>query len=183
MLKNDFNQANFETSFVKSLERLANSERITKEELKVLSRSILEAVHATGDISYVNRLLLVLTPVNKKVTVFFFKHFAGFSFDDTLAAFTKKSKKRYDAAVALSDAFLADVNQNIWTWAERHIEVEQKPFTIETLEHTIKGMFTKAGNAGLSQTDVLRAMFKGGLEVDTMLTMLDELGYVEAVPE
>lgn len=179
MQAKNFDQATFEKMLGESLIRLASSEKITKETLKTLSRDVLEAVHITGDIGYANRLIEVLTPINKKVTILFYKHFAGFSFDDVLGIFTKKSKKRYDEAVKLSTEFLADPNNNIWSWAQRHIEVEQKPYSVETIETTVKTMLTRAQNAGLDQKDVFRAMLKGGLQIETILDMMDELGYAE----
>ena len=90
-----FDKIAFEVAFASALVRLAASEKVTKEDLKTLSRSVLEAWHATGNVSYANKLLAVLSPVNKKTCVVFFRHFSGFSFDEVQGMFTGKSKKRY----------------------------------------------------------------------------------------
>lgn len=180
-----FNKAAFEVAFAASLIKLTNSERVSKEELKELSRSTLNALHnggtIAGDIGYINKLILVLTPMNKKAAILYFKHFSGFSFDDELSIFTKKSKKRYDAAANESMEFLAEPHNNIWTWAERNIEVEQRKFTVESITETTKTMLTKAANNGISKHDVIMAIIAGGLEIETLLGMMDELGYAEVV--
>lgn len=172
-----FDKNTFERSFNASLEKIASSENVTKKELREISRTILEAWHATGNVIYINRLLKVLTPVNKKAMVQFAKHFGGFSYDDTLCEFTHKSKKRYDNAHKLCMEFLADPHNNVWTWAERHIELTVKPFAIENVEKFIKGALQKGQGVGLSQVDILKAVFKAGIEPECIMQVMDELGF------
>ncbi len=180
-----FDKATFEKQFAASIEKLANSENVTRKELKELSRTILEAWHATGNVIYVNRLLKVLTPINKKTTIVFFKHFGGFSFDDVMGEFTHKSKKRYNQAADLSLKFLQDPNNNIWSWAERHIEVEQKAFNIENVEKFMTRAIKQAAGVGLSQVDLLKAVFKAGIDPQCIVEVMDQLGYElgEETPE
>ncbi len=180
-----FDKATFEKHFAASIEKLANSENVTRKELKELSRSVLEAWHDTGNVVYVNRLLKVLTPINKKTAIVFFKFFSGFSFDDVMGEFTHKSKKRYDKAHKASVDFLADPHQNIWTWAERHIEVEQKPFSIENVEKFMTRAIKQAAGVGMSQVDLLKAVFKAGIDPQCIVEVMDQLGYelVEETPE
>jgi hypothetical protein len=171
-----FNKQAFESAFAVSILALAGSEKITKAELQGLSRTVLEAWHATGDHSYGNRLIGILTPVNKKVAVQFFLHFSGFSFDDKLGAFAGKSKKRYELAHKESMAFLEDPMNNIWSWADRNIEIVKKEFTLDQVTDGIKGYLKKANKENIPQVDVLRAIFKGGISVDSILALMDELG-------
>ena len=177
-----FDKAVFESAFGVALIALASSEKVTKENLKTLSRTVLEAVHVTGDIGYVNRLIEVLTPVNKRTAIVYFKHFAGFSFDDVLGIFTKKSKKRYDEANTLSKDFLEDPLNNIWTWAARNIVVEQRAFTLDVVTNNVKMYLQKAKDNGMSDKDVMRAIIKGGITADCIIGIMDELGY-DAVEE
>lgn len=172
-----FNKQNFEIQFAQALEKLSTSESITKRELRDLSRSILQAWHETGNVIYINRLLKVLTPVNKKVMIKFGIHFGGFSFDETLGEFTHKSKKRYDKAHDLYVEFMEDPNNNVWAWAERHIEVSQRPFAVENVEKFIKGALQKGAGVGLSQVDILKAVFKAGIDPACIVQVMDELGY------
>lgn len=178
-----FNKAKFEAAFALSVIALATSERVTKAELQVQSRAVLEAVHITGDIGYANRLIEVLTPVNKKTAVVYFKHFAGFSFDDNLGIFTKKSKKRYDAAHKESLTFLEDPLNNIWTWAARNLVVEHKPFSLDSVTSNVKLYLQKAKDNGLTDKDVMRAIIKGGISADCIIAIMDELGYDATVED
>ncbi len=172
-----FNKQNFERNFTEALERITKSENITKHELKVVSRTMLEAWHITGNVHYVNRLLKVVSPVNKKALIVFAKHFGGFSYDEVLGEFTHKSKKRYETAHKLALEFLENPNNNLWTWAERHIEVAQKPFSIENVEKFIKTALNKGAGVGLSQVDILKAVFKAGVSPECVIQVMDELGF------
>jgi len=172
-----FDKNTFERAFNASLEKIANSEKVTKIELRDISRSVLQAWHATGNVIYVNRLLKVLTPINKKTAIVFFKHFGGFSFDDVMGEFTHKSKKRYDKAHAESVKFLENPNNNIWSWAERHIEVSHKPFDIASVEKYMTKAIKNAAGVGLSQVDLLKAVFKAGIDPQCIIEVMDSMGY------
>jgi hypothetical protein len=174
MNKQAFNKPAFEAAFGAALITLAASEKVTKEELKTVSRTVLEAWHITGDVAYANKLIRVLTPVNKKVAIAFFTHFSGFSFDANLGEFTKKSKKRYEAAEKLSGEFLEDPNQNIWTWADRHIDIVKKEFSLADVTATTKRFIDKAQKANIKQVDLLRAILAGGLSMETLLEAMSD---------
>lgn len=174
-MKQGFDKLAFEKALTRALKLLAHSERVTKEQLRVLSRSVLEAHHSTEDVGYVNRLIEVLTPVNRKVAVAYFEHFGGFHYDDALGRFTKKSKKRYDDAAKLSDAFLEDPLNNIWSWAARNIEVKAKDFELAQVTTAMGNYLKKAKKAGISQADVMKAVLAAGIEADTIIAMLDTI--------
>lgn len=171
-----FDKNTFERNFNSSLEKIQASEAVTKRELLIVSRTVLEAWHATGNVHYINRLLKIVTPVNKKALVLYAKHFGGFSYDEVLGEFTHKSKKRYEAAHKLAMEFLADPHNNLWSWAERHIELTKKPFSIENVEKFIKSALNKGAGVGLSQVDILKAVFAAGIEPDCIIQVMDELG-------
>lgn len=170
-----FNKEKFVSSFANALVRLTESERITKDVLTPLSRDVLEAVHATGDIGYVNKLLAVLTPMNRKTAVLYFKHFTGFSHDDVSGLFTGKSKKRYDKAFAESTVFLQDPMNNMFSWAMRHIEMEVKPFDASKVGKTIQKLRAGMHSLGKTDADLLREVFKAGVSTDALIVVLKEL--------
>lgn len=172
-----FDKLTFEASFADALMRLAASEKVTKEDLKILSRTVLEAWHATGQVVYANKLLMVLSPVNKKVAVVFFKRLSGYSFDETQGMFTGKSKKRYEAAHAEFVEFFADPHNNIWTWADRHVEIQTKAFELDAVTKYFNGAFKKAQGVGLSQADVLRAVFKAGVEPGALVEAFNQMAF------
>jgi hypothetical protein len=145
----------FEAGFPGMIERVASSERVTKDELKVWCNSIVAFVHAFGTIERVNTLMSVLTPVNKKVAREFFSYFLGYSFDEKEMRFTSKSKKRYLEAVKNWETFSSDPLNNIWTWAERHIEVQRKGFD---LKDTLSRTWKNAHKANISNNQILSTL-------------------------
>jgi hypothetical protein len=185
IMSKEFDKNAFEVRFARSIVALARSEKVTRGELQLQSRAVIEALHSEGpchgDIGYTNRLIDVLTPVNKKVAIEFFKTFLGFSFDDKLNMFTSKSKKRYAQAKGDAVKFLEDPMNNIWSWAARNIEITQKDFTLEAVTKSIEGYLKKANNNGFSQADVMRAIIKGGISADSIIACMDELGFDVAV--
>lgn len=170
-----FNREQFVEAFGAAIDALLQSEQVTKRELRTISRTVLEATHETGDIAYVNRLIGVLSPVNRKVCIVYFKHFTGFSFDDKLGLFTKKSKKRYAKAFAEYVQFISEPGNNVWTWAERNIEIEQKPFSVEKFGTYMKGALQKAHDDGVSNADVMRAIIKAGMDADSIIACMESL--------
>lgn len=171
-----FNREAFGQQFQKALSTLTESEKITRNTLSWLSRDILTATHETGDVAYMNQLLGVITPVNRKVCVLFFKTFTGYSYDEEKALFTKKSKKRYDKAHAMFVQFMEDPLNNVWTWAARHVEVEQKPFGEDNLVKYLTSARNKL-QGKMSDADILRAVFKAGVSADAVIEIMDELGF------
>jgi hypothetical protein len=172
-----FDKEIFGQRFLAGLTKLMGAEAITKAELKWLSRDVLEATHETGDIGFVNRLIAVLTPMNKKVAILFFKGFTGFHYDETTKMFTKKSKKRYDVAHAEYVTFMQDPNNNIWSWAERHVHVEQKPLSVDHLTKYLTSARQKLQAQGLNDVDLLRAVMKAGVSTDAIIAVMDEMGF------
>ncbi len=175
-------RAQFMEAFAIALDAIRGSEQITKRELRDQSRVLLSSLHGldadpllTGDIQFINQLIGVLTPVNKKVAVLFFTHFAGFHMDPALGTFTKKSAKRYTEAKEAAAALLADPNQNIWTWADREVHVEAKPFTLTKVTTFIEGALKKAPGVNLTQADILRAVFAGGITPATIMQVVDQM--------
>jgi hypothetical protein len=178
-MKVGFNRMGFETTYKKSLGKLATTERVTKELLRSLSRDVLEAHHATENVTYINQLISVLTPMNRKTVILFFKEFSGFKFSNETQTFEKKDKKTYAFKAELSDKFLEDPNNNVWSWAERNIEVEKKPapMLIDTIRERAKAWHERAKKEHISDADLLVAFFEGGIDPSAIVQALDKLGY------
>lgn len=175
-----FDKNAFDISFPKDLATLGKSEKVTKELLRDLSRNVLAVHHQTQDVSYMNKLIAVLTPVNRKVATLFFAEFSGFRQTD--GVFTKKDKAGYDKAAEAAIIFLDDPLNNIWTWAEREVAVEKKEFDIKQVTTAIENFNKKALKNGLTQADVLRAVLSAGFEVDTLLSIMQEMEAKAAIP-
>lgn len=177
---NGFNKAGFETTFNKAVKRLGAAEKVSKEILRELSRSVLEAHHATGNVVYINQLVAALTPKNREMCILFFKEFSGFKWNIESLSFFSKDKKKYDASCLLSDKFLEDPNNNIWSWAERHIApMEKKPatFLCDMIKERAKAWHERAKKEHISDADLLVAFFAGGIEPSAVVAALEKMEY------
>lgn len=169
----DFDTIAFNAGLAVTLEALNNAEKVTKVTLRILSREMLDAVHVGGDIQPVNRLLEVLTPVNRRVCVMFFQHFSGHFYSEKDAKFGKRDKAGYAAKYKLAEEFLDDPLNNIWSWQAREVDMEAKPFTLLKITKQVESLLKKAEKAGFSQADTFKAMVAGGLDVELIEGILE----------
>lgn len=169
----------FMARFNVALNDLTKAEKVTRSTLMELSRSVLPIVHETGDIGYVNRILVVLSPMNKRMAIEFFREFSGFRFDDKKGEFVSKDKKRFDECVAAFVKFLEDPLNNIWSWAEKNLEVEKKEFDFGQLKKQTDSLLKKADKNGFKKADVLRAMMESGITADELIEFMQTLPGVE----
>jgi hypothetical protein len=170
-----FDRAAFESGFNGRIKILAKAEKLTKEGLRDLSRELLLITQETEDIGYVNRTLEVLSPANKRVCVLFFREFSGFLFSDESNTFVKKDKKRYDDIKAKAIAFLDDPHNNVWTWQERNVDIEAKPFDLTKVTAFATNVLKKAEKEGVSQVDVLNAFFAAGFKPEALMAVMDKM--------
>lgn len=166
-----FDKVVFERAFESSLSEVKKSEDVVKRELRTLSRTVLEAHHATENVHYINQLLGVLSPVNRRACVEYFKTFSGFKYDDNVKLFSKKDKKSYDEKHKDAIAFLEDPLNNIWTWADRHLKVETKAPTLEAFAKYVTNFVNKTQGA-VSHADILKAVFKAGMTAEEVVDAL-----------
>jgi len=171
----------FIDAFTVTLGAIRGAEDVTKRELKPLSRTLLSALHGTvdalvtGDIQFINETLAVLSPVNRRVAVLFFKHFSGFHYGEDLGIFTKKNQKTYADAKAAAEKAMEDPLFNIFTWSETKVEIEAKPFDPEKVTTFLKNAIKKAQKDNKPRSDVLRAVFGAGftvVEVSQMMNLM-----------
>ena len=178
-MNNQFSVDQFRVQFDKDIKALGKAEKITKDLLRDMSRTTLEATQQTEDIQYINRLIKELTPVNRRTAVLFFKEHSGFKWEEEERQFGKKDKKRYDAIKAKAVEALEDPHFNIWSWAEKNVQIEAKPFEISKVTQFIKNALKKADEQGIPQKLVLRAVFDGGFDVESLALMLEEMTHKE----
>ena len=170
-----FDKNQFDKQYQENVAKLAASEKITKELLRSMSRDVLAAHHETGDVAYINGLIAVLTPMNKKMSVLFFKEFSGHLYSEETNAFSKKDKKRYDDAKKKSFDRLEDPNFNVFSWADMHVEVEKKPFTIGKMQQQMGSLIKKAEENKISHADVIRALLANGIEVAEFMKVVHHM--------
>src|SRR5690606_16918806 len=114
------------------------------------------------------------TPVNRKVAGLFFVTFLPFAMNQDVGLFGNKMKgdKKLARFKEQAEQFLANEDNNIWTWAEQNVKVEKKP--VDYLAKITKDI-AKALNdeeAELSQADIIKAVLAGGVQVDAIAAIL-----------
>lgn len=169
-----FDKNQFDQSYKVNIERLAASEKITKELLRSMSRDVLEAHHVTGDVAYINGLIAVLSPTNKKVCILFYKEFSGHTCNEE-GVFGKKDKKKYEESRKASFDQLEDPLFNVFSWADRHVEIEKKPFTLGKLQQQMCSLVKKAEENKIPHSDIIRALFANGVEVKEFLKVVEHM--------
>jgi len=164
----------FEKDFNKKITALGKAEKASKAIIIELSRSLLQTLHLTGDmqgdIGYINRFIAELSPMNKKIAVAYFKEFSGFQ--EKEGSFTSKDKKHYDNKAEASALFLDDPLNNMFSWAERNIEISKKEFTVGAVTSYMTGALKKASDAGITQEQVLEAVLLAGITPECLMAMV-----------
>lgn len=179
-------QTNIKTLF-SVISKLAKSEGTSKQLLGALSRDIL-ALHSGDsdqrhDVRVVNKLLSILSPVNKRAARLFFCEFLPYTFDKEVDTFGKLQKKEAirDAKQAAMVEFLADPANDIWSWQKDNVKMEAKPVDYKAKLSKLAENAMNPEKGGLSQADVLRSMFEAGITVDAVIELLTEMEAVNVV--
>ncbi len=178
---------NLKTVIEARIEAILGAEKITRVELAELSRELLMYVPDTQDIDMVNRLVGVLTPVNRRAAIHFFSAFLPWEAEkDKQGNFIRFGKRMQgDRKVAKREAsmkeFLADKGNNIWTWSDANLQVELKPIDFggqitRAVKSAIEGN-KKREQPGIDKLAILQAVFAGGL------TARDFMAYAELLEQ
>lgn len=152
-----FNRMAYEATFDKRLITLQDSEKVSKAELQTLANDTVEMTHVSGQIVYMNKVMAVLSPFNKRLAKTFFLYFAGYHYDEKTNLFDKKSSKRYPEALKRWNTFKEDPLNNIWTFS-RDIKVEAPPLTIGDVGKRMSTLWSAGHRANISNVDMLKAM-------------------------
>lgn len=170
-------------SLVARISELRRSESITKAELGAFSREALEFVMSTRDVRIINQLLgndeqdkPILSPANRRVANRFFVEFLPFKHAgdmDGLIVFTEIKPKSVDKYSVKVNDFLVNPDNNIWTWQRDAVQMEAK-------EVDYAGQLTKATKRAIEKgnvapLDVLKAVIAGGVSVDALMALVEEV--------
>lgn len=179
--------SNMKTSIYASINEIAAAEKITRTVLAGLSRDMLIYIQDSQDIEAVNRLLGVLTPMNRKVAILYFAHFLPWEQekgpDGTFQRFGKKTKKlKLEAKKALEcSEWLETESNNIWTWGDANVEIKQKDLAA-LLGRAIKKALNgdeKSDTPPMSMSDVVKTFIAQGVSVEDLFNGMDEAEMVE----
>ena len=180
-------KANLQKSISVNITKLKRSETVTKELLSTLSRDCLEYIglNHSPDIATVNRLLGVLTPVNRKAVAVFFNFFLPFKLNDETGTFggMVKGDKLLDKYQEKVDEFMADPDNDIWVWCDRNITVAEKPKEFaEKLQKMVKRAMNDE-NEGINPAEVLAAVMAGGVSLNDVFLTIAAIQASTATPE
>lgn len=175
--------SNMKTSIYALIAEIAAAEKITRVKLGVLSRDMLLYVPDSNDIDAVNRLLGVLTPVNRKAAIHFFGHFLMFEQekdnDGVFQRFGKrlKGEKKIQKKMDAIAEFLKDENNTIWTWADHNLDLNKKKNFVGMIENAIKKAIEgdeKSDTPPLTMVEIVRTVMNAGVDIDTLLEGVEE---------
>lgn len=183
----NFNTETFVATFERTLKRLTNAEAINKQLLMPLSRDLLSALHMEGpkqgDITFFNRTIQALSPVNRKALIAFGMAYTGFILNDSGTMFAKKSKKHYDDVQASALLFLEDPLNNVFSWFEKEMQIGKKmnpppasEFKVETIKELNAKLLKKADKAGISRAEFLKQVMGVGFTLNDLVECMVEMG-------
>lgn len=177
---------NLKTVVYQRLEAIANAEKITRKELSAMSRELLLYVPESNDIDIVNRLLGILTPMNKRVAILYFGKFLPWEKEtdnnDNFQRFGKRIKGERNNAkrLKLITEWLADERNDIWLWSDKNIELKPKDFKSIVAKAIAKALEgdEKTDTPPLSRAEVMLAVMDGGVtfsDIETTFVTLEAM--------
>jgi hypothetical protein len=175
--------SNLKTVVYQRLEDIANAEKITRVELGALSRELLIYVPDTNDIDIVNRLLGVVTNMNRRGLILYFQHFLPWNVEkDAEGNFSRFGKKlegdkKVAKRMALIEEWLKDESNTFWVWSDANINLKQKDLFApigRAINKALEGD-EKTNTPALSPVEVVAAIFGSNLTLADMIAGLDKM--------
>lgn len=175
----------YQKSLNSRITTLRKAEGTVKEQLGMASREVLTYLlfdDNPHDIGMLNRLLEALTPVNRRAMVAFCQHFLPYKYDKDLGRFGKLNKAKLKVCEEFVQSFLHVKNNDLWSWADQHLKVEQKPADLygdvrRAVSKALKGSEKRNAKA-LGQTAIISAVLEAGVEIDALIEALELAGAV-----
>lgn len=159
------------------------AEAISKKEIAAFSRECLSYLLESRDVRPINALLgndeqdkSILSPANRRMANRFFVEFVPFKMVgelDALVMFTEIKPKSFDKGAVKINDFLADADNNIWTWQRDNVTLETKP--VDYAERLTKATKAAIEKGHISPLDALKAVLAGGVSVDALMSLVDEV--------
>jgi hypothetical protein len=178
----------FQAAFLLTLDVIRDAEQTTRRELAPLSRTLLQALHGidadalmTGDLTYINKLIPVLTTPVQKFFVAFLGEFSGYHFDEKLNCLTKKNGKTYLDCLNNARKFLEDPHNNLFTWAKE--QQVAGPWTLAKVTTFMDRALKKAVENDISRSDVLKAALTSGFTPVEIMEVIEQMAKEKAEQE
>jgi hypothetical protein len=118
--------------------------------------------------------MAVLSPVNKKTARLFFCYFLPYVFDQETCTFGKMIQKeaKRDKLLLAIGSFIHEPENDIWSWAEEHIQMDVKPANYAL---NVTKAVEKAIKHEVDKGDILKAMLAGGVTIGDVLSALEAM--------
>lgn len=165
-----------ETVFNEKIATLRNAEGTVKTVLNELALDAIVYAHETGDIQRFNRLMLVVTSMNRKALIAFGQAFTGHAFNQESMSFGKKlPKDAHEGKVEAFAAFIA-AGESFWSYT-KELKVEASAFNMEKLIKAVGNTAKKLDKTeGMSRADMVHAMLAS--EIFSKEELLDILAKI-----
>ena len=148
---------------------------------------VLVRLHEDGQNALCNKLLLALSPANKKAVTQFYKEFSGYAIDKEEGMGKKKQPVRQSDGTITKDAYadariaflrFVDDGGNFWLWwagQGKKDVAEAKPLDLNKLSDTVKKAAEKADKQGITKMALFHAIVTDVFSPDELLSMLDAM--------
>lgn len=170
-------------SLVARIAEIRAAEAISKKEIADFSRECLQYLAESRDVRPINLLLgndeqgkSNLSPANRRMANRFFEEFVPFKRAgdlDGIIVFTEIKPKSFDKGVIKINDFLADADNNLWTWQRDNVKLESKD--VDYSARLTKATKSAIEKGKISPLDALKAVIAGGVSVDALLALVDEV--------
>lgn len=163
------------------LDTVRGNENATRKILNQRVPEIAQGVTAGDNVSIANRVIASVAGNRQREMFLFLKAHIPFEYDQDSMKFTKKSKdERYIKTREDNLRAFLESGQTVFGWLTLNTKVEPKePDYIARVLKAVKG----ALKHDATQTDILRAVFEGGVELETIRNVFAELAAEEAAQE
>lgn len=167
--------------------KMAAVERDAKAQVSDNAMDCLEYLHEHGQSAICNKMLLALSPANKRAVHAFFKEYSGFIMDKEEGMKGKISpvrakdgtieKDRYaDSKIAFAE--FKEQGSNLWMWYAAYGKQEKpeaSPLDLNKVAKTVAGFADKAEKQGIKRLALFNALVSGVFEAQEVADMLAEL--------
>lgn len=178
-----------------SIAKLVGIEKESKALIGELVIDVLDHLHEYGQSAVCNKLLLALSPANKKAVYAFMREYSGFIMDKEEGMKGKIpavrnadgtiSKDRYaDAKIAFKE--FKEQGSSFWLWWNAYGKKEApeaKPLDLNKVAKTVKGFAEKAEKQGIKRIALFNAIVGEVFEAEEVAAMLAELAKPRKIGE
>lgn len=170
-----------------SIAKLVGIEKESKALIAECAVDCLDSLHDNGQTAVCNKLLLALSPANKKVVFAFFREYSGFIMDKEEGMKKKKQPVRAKDGTIEKDAYadarisyneFKEQGSSLWLWYAAWGKQDKPvatPLDLNKVSKTVQGFAEKADKQGIKRIALFNAIIGGVFEAQEVADMLKAL--------